>query len=132
MGVMGGGGVISFVHLALMAVQSQDNLREWVYYWCGNGQVSWLEPEGWFDGAEQLGSFVWSPTPAAAEVVLNKLCKSQLKCPVMVAHALIVPCLIYDGNGLAMPGLFTSRSQWHTVPGKRPIMKLLYFFFDYP
>jgi hypothetical protein len=62
----------------------------------GGGGVNaiWLEPEDWFDGSNQDGYFVWTPAPAAADVYLEQLCKSQLKLPGTVRHALVVSRLM--------------------------------------
>jgi hypothetical protein len=72
-GFMGGADVLYFAPLALMAVERQDNLGEWVNYWWGKENASWLGPEDWFGGSNQAGHFIWAPAPAAADVALEQL-----------------------------------------------------------
>jgi hypothetical protein len=60
----------------------------------GRGQDSWLEPESWFLGASQTGSFKRSPAPASADMDLEQMYNIQLKLPAIMVHAFIITRLM--------------------------------------
>jgi hypothetical protein len=93
-GVTGGAGMLTFIPLALTAVERQPELMEWVDSWWGTGNNSWLTPEGWYAGSSRIGTYVWCPPPAAADEALEQLCKCHLKRPGGVANIFIVPRLL--------------------------------------
>jgi hypothetical protein len=72
-GVMGGAAMLTFIPLALTAVERQPELMEWVDSQWGTGNNSWLTPEGWYAGSSRIGMYVWCPPPAAADAALEKL-----------------------------------------------------------
>jgi hypothetical protein len=80
-GVMGGADILTFIHLALAAVERQTELMEWVDSWWGMWNTSWLTPEGWYANSGRIGMYVWCPPPAAADAALEQLCKYHLKRP---------------------------------------------------
>jgi hypothetical protein len=45
-GVMGGSDMLTFIPLALTAIEQKPELMEWVDSWWGTGNNSWLTPEG--------------------------------------------------------------------------------------
>jgi hypothetical protein len=53
--------MVSFIPLGLLATESQDTGDEWVNSWWSDGKAKWLDPKGWYDGANQQGSFLWCP-----------------------------------------------------------------------
>jgi hypothetical protein len=58
-GVMGGADMLTFIPLALTAIERQPELMEWVDSWWGTGNNSWLTPEGWYAGSSRIGTHVW-------------------------------------------------------------------------
>jgi hypothetical protein len=97
-GIMSGRSMLEFVPLHLPAADHSDIIRPWINSWVqemGN-EVEWLEPEGWFERGHDIhgssvnadgvwtpgykkGSFIWSPPPAAAGVVLDELRQARHK-----------------------------------------------------
>jgi hypothetical protein len=53
-GVMGGADMLTFIPLALTAIERQPELMEWVYSWWGTGNSSWLTPEGWYADSSRI------------------------------------------------------------------------------
>jgi hypothetical protein len=70
-GFMGGADMLTFIHVALTAVEQQHELMEWVDSWCGTGNTSWLTPEGWYAGSGRIGTYVSCPPPATADAALD-------------------------------------------------------------
>jgi hypothetical protein len=93
-GVMRAADMLTFIPLALTAIERQPELMEWVDSWWGMGNNSWLTPEGWYAGSSRIGMYVWCPPPAAADAALEQLCKCHLKRPGGVASLFIVPRLL--------------------------------------
>lgn len=108
-GVCTGAPMLSFIPLHLGALERHPPLKTWLKSWLGR-TTEFLEPEGWFkrgqgtDGGirgedgfwrpvEKMGTFVWTPPPAAAKVALEELRKSVLKRP-NSTHAVVVPRLL--------------------------------------
>jgi hypothetical protein len=92
--VMGGANMLTSIPLDLTTVERQPDLMEWVDSWWGTGNNSWLTPEGWYAGSGRIGTYVWSPPPAAADATLEQLYKCHLKRPGGVVSLFIVSCLI--------------------------------------
>jgi hypothetical protein len=78
-GVMGGADMLTFIPLALTAVEQQPELMEWVDSWWGTGNTSWLTPEGWYAGSGRIGTYMWCPPTAADDAELEQLCKFHIK-----------------------------------------------------
>ena len=57
------------------------------------GTLVHLTPEGWFDDAHNPGNFMWTPPPAAADVVAEQLGEARHKRP-FCFHIVIVPRLM--------------------------------------
>jgi hypothetical protein len=93
-GVMVGADMLTFIPLALTAVERQPELFEWVDSWWGTGDTSWLTPQGWYAGSGRIGMYVWWPPPAVADAALEQLCKCHLKRPRGFASLFIVPRLL--------------------------------------
>jgi hypothetical protein len=77
-GVVGGADMLTFIPLALTAVERQPELMEWVDSWWETGNTSW------YAGSGRIGTYVCRPPPAAADVALKQLCKCHLKRPRLV------------------------------------------------
>ena len=58
----------------------------------GHG-AHFLSTEGWFDGTDKEGTFVWSPAPAAADVLVERLAQARHKRPNSL-HLVVVPRLM--------------------------------------
>ena len=56
-------------------------------------QANFLTPEGWFEDTDREGAFVWSPPPAAADVVVERLGIAKHKRPNSL-HLVVVPRLM--------------------------------------
>ena len=52
--------------------------------------ASFLSPEGWFDEGHGTGNYVWTPPPAAADVVVEQLGRARHKRPESM-HLVVVP-----------------------------------------
>jgi hypothetical protein len=94
-GAMAGHSVLDFVPLHLSALDRSDNLEQWIRSWWddGRGELLKLSPEGWFDEGQRDGCFLWSPPPAAADVVAEQLGEARHKRP-DCTHITIVPRLM--------------------------------------
>jgi hypothetical protein len=68
---------ITPLHLSVLT--RSEGLKGWLDSVTARLKPTFLEPEGWFGTGHGLGNFVWTPTPAVAEVVVEQLGKAQLK-----------------------------------------------------
>jgi hypothetical protein len=92
-GVMSGRPMLEFVPLHLSALDRKPDLKGWTNsVICGLDPV-FLSPKGWFDEGHGRGNFVWTPPPAAAEVVVEQLGLVRLKRPESI-HVIPVPRLM--------------------------------------
>jgi hypothetical protein len=91
---MGVAEMLTFITLSLTTVEQHPELMEWVDSWWGTGDTSWITPKGWYAWSDRIGSYLWCPPPAAADAVLEQLCKCHLKHPGGVTSLFIVPCLL--------------------------------------
>ena len=91
-GVMAGEDVLDFVPLHQSALERSPALKEWLEDVTQESDASFLTPEGWFDGTDREGAFVWSPPPAAADVVVERLSIAKHKRPNSL-HLVVVPRL---------------------------------------
>jgi hypothetical protein len=95
-GVTAGEAMLSFVPIAISALNRFPSVKEWISSWAGGESVEYLSPEDWFERGHDLlggeydqkgfwrhrvvpGTFVWAPPPAAAEVALEQLRKARIK-----------------------------------------------------
>ena len=92
-GVMAGEDVLDFVPLHQSALERSPALKEWLEDVTQESDASFLTPEGWFDGTDREGAFVWSPPPAAADVVVERLSIAKHKRPNSL-HLVVVPRLM--------------------------------------
>lgn len=90
-GAMLGKDVRSFVPFHLDAPTRSSALKEWIRALVDELKGVWMEPEDWFR-APQAGKqvFVWTPAPAAADVVMEQLSFARHKRPGAL-HIVIVP-----------------------------------------
>jgi hypothetical protein len=82
-----------FVPLHLSALDRSSDLRPWLTAAAKGLEPIFLEPEDWFTKGQGLGTFVWHPAPAAAEVVVEQLGKARHKRPSSL-HLIVVPRLM--------------------------------------
>ena len=91
-GVMAGEPMLKCVPLHLNALERQSGLEDWVRSWWNPelGELQTLSPNGWFDGGQSEGNFLWVPPPTAAEVVAEQLGEAWHKRP-HCHHIVLVP-----------------------------------------
>ena len=82
-----------FVPLHLSALDRSSTLRPWLTSAAQGLDPVFLEPEDWFTKAHELGTFVWHPAPAAADVVVEQLGKARHKRPSSL-HIIVIPRLM--------------------------------------
>ena len=92
-GVMQGKTLESFVPLHLTALERSPSLLPWLEDILEGHQANFLTPEGWFDETAAEGTFVWSPAPAATDVVVERLGTARHKRPNSL-HLVVVPRLM--------------------------------------
>jgi hypothetical protein len=92
-GVMAGHDVVDYVPLHLGALERSPPLKEWLEDVTRDCGASFLSPEGWFEDTNKEGAFVWSPPPAAADVVVERLGIAKHKRPNSL-HLVVVPRLM--------------------------------------
>jgi hypothetical protein len=69
MGVMTGFNMLNYVQLHLDALERQGpTLKDWILNWFWI-KLKFLEPRGWLCEDNTYSTYIWSPPPAAAEVV---------------------------------------------------------------
>ena len=92
-GVMAGKDLVSFVPIHKSALERSPNLRPWLEDILEGHDAKFLDPKGWFSGAEAEGTFVWTPAPAAADLVVERLGTARHKRPNSL-HLVVVPRLM--------------------------------------
>ena len=101
-------------------------LRPWLEDVLAGHGAHFLTPEGWFDGADKERTFVWTPAPAAAYLVVERLAQARHKRPNSL-HLVVVPRLMTgrwrkqllkatDFNcRLALPSLWDMEAQFEPL-----------------
>ena len=89
-GVMMGQPIRDFVPLHLDPLEREPTLKSWLEAVTAGLTPTFLTPEGWYTTAHAKGTFIWTPPPAAAEVVVEQLGRARLKRPEAM-HIIIVP-----------------------------------------
>jgi hypothetical protein len=89
-GVMRGIPMTAYVPLHLDPFEREPKLKVFVEEITRDLNPTFLDPKGWFDDGHKLGNFIWSPAPAAAEVVVEQLGRARLKRPQSM-HLVVVP-----------------------------------------
>ena len=92
-GVMQRVSMESFVPLHRSALDRSRELRLWLTAAAKGLEPIFLEPEDWFTTGQGLGTFIWHPAPAAADVVVEQLGKARHKRPSSL-HIVVVPRLM--------------------------------------
>ena len=92
-GVMQGEALETFVPVHQSAVERSPTLLPWLHSILEGHEAKFLTPEGWFDETGSEGTFVWSPAPAAADVVVERLGIARHKRPNSL-HLVVVPRLM--------------------------------------
>ena len=125
-GVMMGEAMEAFCPLHKSAVERSPALRPWLEDVLAGHGAHFLTPEGWFDGADKEGTFVWTPAPAAADLVVERLAQARHKRPNSL-HLVVVPRLMTgrwrkqllkatDFNcRLALPSLWDMEAQFEPL-----------------
>ena len=92
-GVMQGMEMHTFLPLHQDPFFRSPSLKTWVSDIMADLSPEFLTPENWFGGLQKIGTFVWSPTPGAAEVVVERLGVAEHKQPQLL-HVVLVLCLM--------------------------------------
>ena len=93
-GSMRGIPLIEYLPINRSAFDRHPPLLAWIRDVCGGvGGLTELDAEGWFTTAHSFGNFIWSPPPAAADVVVEQLSQARLKRPTCF-HVVVVPRLM--------------------------------------
>lgn len=92
---MKGRSMIEYIPLNLSAEERAPGITHWFaeLLRVAGQEPKLLEPEGWFREGHGEGTFLWSPPPAACEVVVEQLGKARHKRPHCM-HLVIVPRLM--------------------------------------
>ena len=86
--------MIDFVPLHLSALDREPKFKGWLGDLLSGLDVKWMTPENWFEAPELgRGTFVWTPPPAATDVVVDQLGKTKLREPGSL-HLVVVPRLM--------------------------------------
>jgi hypothetical protein len=93
MGVMRGIPMSDFCPLHETAFERSPELKSWVTAATESLEPAFLEPEDWFLRGQGSGNYVWSPAPAAADVVVEQLGKARHKRPTSL-HLIVAPRLM--------------------------------------
>jgi hypothetical protein len=80
-GVMQGRAMTAYVPLHLSPLERKPDLRGWLEDITKSLDPMFLEPSGWYEEGHRTGTFVWTPPPAAAEVVVEQLGRARMKRP---------------------------------------------------
>jgi hypothetical protein len=89
-GVMQGKPMVEFIPLHRDPLEREPKLKPWLDSVTKGLGAEYLTPEGWFDEGHGYGTYVWTPAPAAAEVVVEQLGRARLKRPESM-HIVVVP-----------------------------------------
>jgi hypothetical protein len=89
-GVMQGRPMMEYMPLHQDPLEREAKLKPWLEKLTKGLGAEFLEPEGWFDEGHGYGTYIWTPAPAAAEVVVEQLGRARLKRPESM-HIVVVP-----------------------------------------
>lgn len=92
-GVMQGKPIEDFIPLHLDPFDPESTLRGWIEAVTLGLTPKILTPEEWYCEGHELGTFVWTTPPVAAEVVVEQLGRARLKRPESM-HLILVPRLM--------------------------------------
>jgi hypothetical protein len=89
-GVMSGSPMEDFVPLHLGPLQREPKLRKWLEEITTGLNAHFLTPNKWYTTGAERVTFIWTPPPAAADVVVEQLGRARLKRPEGM-HLVVVP-----------------------------------------
>jgi hypothetical protein len=89
-GVMQGKPMVDYIPLHLDPLVREARLKPWLESLLRGLGPEFLTSEGWFDEGQGRGTYVWTPAPAAGEVVVEQLGRALLKRPESM-HIVVVP-----------------------------------------
>lgn len=92
MGIMTGRPTIDFVPLHKTCLERRPSLKDWLSKLVADLNFVHLDESGWFRQGHTMGNFIWTPAPAAAEVVVEQIGKARLKRSESM-HLVLVPRL---------------------------------------
>ena len=88
-GVMVGILLAQFMLLHLTAFEESPSLKDWIWEATQDLNPQFLSPEGWFTDGHTFRNSIWTPPPAAANVVVEQLSIAKHKRP-SVGHIVLV------------------------------------------
>jgi hypothetical protein len=89
-GVMQGRAMTAYVPLHIDPLDREPRLKGWLEDVTRSMCPTFLRPSGWYEEGHGLGTFIWTPPPAAAEVVVEQLGLARMKRPEAM-HIVAVP-----------------------------------------
>jgi hypothetical protein len=92
-GVMAGTNMLHYVPLHLSALSRSPPLLSWLEDVLCQSSPTFLTPENWYEPTRGNSTFVWTPPPAAADVVVERLRVSRHMRPNSF-HIVLVPRLM--------------------------------------
>ena len=93
-GVMKGNCVLSYFPFHLGSEQRSTELLPWINSWLsGEEPLVHLSSDGWFDNVFIEGEYLWTPHPAAAQAVVEQLCRNY-HLRENSLHVVCIPCLM--------------------------------------
>ena len=98
-----------FIPLHLNPLEREPKLKYWLEEILRGLSTTFLTPEDWYTTGHGKGTFIWTPPPAAADVVVEQLGRARLKRPESM-HIILVPRLMTgkmaatasEGNGILL------------------------------
>ena len=86
--------ILDFVPLHLSVVECSPSFKDWFGNVLGDLSAHWMTPEHWFEAPVMgIGTYVWTPPPAAGDVVVDQLGLTKLREPGSL-HFIILPNLL--------------------------------------
>ena len=92
-GVMRGIDMKAFIPLHLNALEREHRLKPWLQQITQGLDPTFLSPEGWFLEGHGGGTYIWTPPPAAGDVVVEQLGRARLVRPEGM-HIFVIPRLM--------------------------------------
>jgi hypothetical protein len=89
-GVMQGKPMMDYMPLHENPLEREKKLKPWLESVTKGLDAEFLSPEGWFDEGHGYGTYIWTPAPAVAEVVVEQLGRARLRRPESM-HIVVVP-----------------------------------------
>jgi hypothetical protein len=135
-GVMRGENFLKFIRIGIDPFSRSNKLEAFARYITQDlGGTTFLKPNEWFEKYHAFGNFVWSPPPAAADVVVDLLGEARHK-RLEALHLIFVPRLMTGrwrrhmtrGSDTYLSLKWTS--VWNTTCFFEPLLMFICFSFS--